>query len=137
MQLSENDKTLILAKKENIQKITTDISVLLADPMKNRAQILIQMNQIVGNLSDLNVISNYLNSEPDLHSFRVDFDTIQMMFEQDGRKHILRNKIERFCNHANSIRFYEKCSIFPKIEIKIKNFHLHLIEAFNNLFRRE
>jgi len=136
MQLSENDKTLILAKKENIRKITNEISVLLADSQKNRTEILNQMNQIVGNLSDLSAISNYLNSEPDLRSFRRDFWIIQTMFEQNGSEYLLRNAIERFCNRANSITFHKKEGMFSKIEIKIENFHLHIIEAFNNLFRR-
>jgi len=121
MQLSENDKTLLLSKKEDIRKISSDIFLLLDEPKKNRTQILNLINQIVGNLSDLSAISNYLCSEPDIRTFRRDFGDIQVKFEQDGTKFILRNDIERFCNRANSITFFENVSILSKIEIKLES----------------
>lgn len=123
MPLSENDKVQILTTKENIRKLSTEISVLLVDSKKNRAEILDKMNQIIGHVADLCAISDYMNSEPNLPGFRRDYWAIQMMFEQDGRENVLRNHVERFCSRANSVIFHENVSLFSKMQIKLKNFN--------------
>lgn len=140
MQLSENDKALILSKKDNIKKITSEIftlldnsqkNTLLNDSQKNRTKILDLMTQIISNLSDLSAISNYLSSEPDIHSFRRELWDIQTMFESEGMQYVLRNSIEIFCIRANSITFHEKQSgLFSKIEIKLENLYLFTASIF-------
>jgi hypothetical protein len=136
MQLSENDKDLYLAKKENIRKVSSEIINLLNDSPKNelkikekRTEILDRMTIILGYLSDLSIITNSENSKPYLLSFRNDFWAIQVDFEREGRDAILRNEIERFCSRATSIEFFdEKKGWFSEFEIRIKDWISLLIK---------
>ena len=136
MQLSEKDKDLYLAKKENIRKVSSEIINLLNDSPKNelkikekRTEILDRMTIILGYLSDLSIITNSENSKPYLPSFRNDFWDIQVDFEREGRDAILRNDIERFCSRATSIEFFdEKKGWFSEFEIRITDWISLLIK---------
>jgi hypothetical protein len=59
------------------------------------------------------------------------------MFEQYGMEFVLRNDIERFCVKASSITFHKKMGILSKIEIKVKEFHVHIFEGLHHLFSRK
>jgi hypothetical protein len=125
MQLSDKDKDRILATKDNIRKLTSEIVILLPESQNNRDEILDKMSQIIGYISNLCAISNYLSSEPDLRDFKRDYRDIQDMFEVEGWKYILRNHVERFCSRANSVTFYEeKASLLSKIQIRLKNLNI-------------
>ena len=125
MELSDKDKERILATKENIRNLTSEISILLVDSENNRDKIIEKMSHIISYISELSALSNYLICDPGLNVFRGDLWDIQMLFESDGMKYVLRNDIERFCSRANSVTFHEKdMSILSKIQIKLKNLNI-------------
>lgn len=130
MELSDKDKELALSTKQSIRQLTSEISIPLSDIQKNRDEIFEKMSHITGHISDLCAIMNNSNCEPDLHNFRDEYLRIQVSFSSELGGNILRNRIERFCNSANSVIFNEtKQSWFSQIQIRIKN-----ITIFKNLF---
>jgi hypothetical protein len=108
LQLSENEKSLIRTKKDDIFTSTDEIFDLLTNCKINQSEILNQMSRIFFNLRDLCTISNNLILEPQLNTFRNDFLCIHTMFQQDERQKIIQNRIKNFCIGANSVILREK-----------------------------
>jgi hypothetical protein len=108
LQLSENEKSLIRAKKDDIFTLTDEIFDLLTNCKINQSDILNQMSRIFFILRDLSAISNNLVLEPQLTTFRNDFLFIHTMFEQDERQKIIQKRIENFCVDANSVILRQK-----------------------------
>jgi hypothetical protein len=104
MQLSENVKSQILAKQDDIFTLTSEIFDLLPNCKKNQNEILNRMLQVIFNLSELSASKN-LVLEPELTTFKNEFIIIHAMFVQDERQKIIQNRIEKFCVDANSVIF--------------------------------
>jgi len=108
LQLSENEKSVIHARKDEIFTSTDKIFDLLPNCKMHQNEILNRMSRIFFILRDLSAISNNLMLEPQLITFRNDFLFIHTMFEQDERQKIIQKRIENFCVDANSVILREK-----------------------------
>jgi len=117
LQLSENEKSLIRANKDDIFTLTDEIFDLLTNCMINQREILNRMSRIFFNLRDLCAISNNLILEPQLNTFRNDFLSIHEMFQQGERQKIVQKRIENFCIEANSVILQKKWVEHPINEV--------------------
>jgi hypothetical protein len=108
LQLSENEKSVVHARKDEIFTLTDEIFVLLPNCKMHQNEILNRMSRIFFILRDLSAISNNLILEPQLITFRNDFLFIHTMFQQDERQKIIQNRIENFCIDANSVILRQK-----------------------------
>ena len=108
MQLSEDEKSVIHARKQDIFTLTDEIFDLLPNCKKNQHEILNRMSRIFFNLRDLCTISDKLVLEPQLMMFRDNFLSVHTMFQQDDRQKIIQQRIENFCSDANSVMLHEK-----------------------------
>ncbi len=108
MSLSENEKSLIHARKSDIFTLTDEIFDMLSNCKMQKDEILNRMARIFFILRDVTAISNNLILEPQLTTFRNDFLFIHTMFEQDERQKIIQKRIEYFCVDANSVIIREK-----------------------------
>jgi len=108
MSLSENEKSLIHARKADIFTLTDEIFDMLPNCKMQKDEILNRMARIFFILRDVTAISNNLILEPQLTTFRNDFLFIHTMFEQDERQKIIQKRIEYFCVDANSVIIREK-----------------------------
>lgn len=108
LQLSENEKSLIQAKKDDIFILTDEIFDLSTKCKINQGEILNRMSRIFFILRDLCEISNNLILEPQLITFRNDFLCIHTMFQQGERQKIIQKRIENFCIEANSVILRKK-----------------------------
>ena len=108
LQLSENEKSLIRANKDDIFTLTDEIFDLLTNCKINQREILNRMSRIFFILRDLCAISNNLILEPQINTFRNDFLSIHEMFQQGERQKIIQKRIENFCIEANSVILHEK-----------------------------
>ena len=108
LQLSENEKSLIRSRKDDIFTLTDEIFDLLTNCMINQREILNRMSRIFFSLRDLCAISNNLILEPQLNTFRNDFLSIHEMFQQGERQKIVQKRIENFCIEANSVILQKK-----------------------------
>jgi hypothetical protein len=106
--LSEDEKSLIHARKSDIFKLTDEIFDLLANCKINQGEILNKMSRIFFILRDLSAISDNLMLAPQLTTFLNDFLFIHTMFQQDERQKIIQKRIENFCIDANSVILREK-----------------------------
>jgi hypothetical protein len=106
--LSEDEKSLIHARKRDIFTFTDEIFDLLPNCKMHQNEILNRMSRIFFILRDITAISNNLIVEPQLTTFRNDFLFIHTMFEQDERQKIIQKRIENFCVDANSVIVREK-----------------------------
>jgi len=103
LQLSETEKSVIHARKDEIFTLTDEIFDLLPNCKMHQNEILNRMSRIFFILRDLSTISNNLILEPQLITFRNDFLFIHTMFEQGERQKIIQKRIENFCIDANSV----------------------------------
>jgi hypothetical protein len=108
MALSEDEKSVIYSRKDDIFTLTDEIFDLLPNCKKNQSEILNRMSRIFFNLRDLCTISDKLILEPQLMTFRDDFLCVHTMFQQDNRQKIIEKRIEKFCSDANSVMLHEK-----------------------------
>jgi len=108
LQLSENEKSLIHSRKDDIFTLTDEIFDLLTNCKINQSEILNRMSRIFFILRDLCAISDNLILEPQLITFRNDFLFIHTMFQQDERQKIIQKRIENFCIDANSVILRQK-----------------------------
>jgi len=118
--LTEEDKQLYLEKRAELKEHVNEIYSLLTASKapsslasrflfeKNKDDLLKELTQIIGILSDLRTIVNFREEFPSLHSFELDFDMIQSLFAMDGMENLIEKDIKQFCVSANSIRFYER-----------------------------
>lgn len=108
LQLSEDEKSVIHAKKQDIFTLTDEIFDLLPNCKIHQNEIVNRMSRIFFILRDLCAISDNLILEPPLITFRNDFLFIHTMFQQDERQKIIQKRIEYFCVDANSVIVREK-----------------------------
>jgi hypothetical protein len=108
MQLSENLKSQILTKEDEIFTLTDEIFNLLINCKKNQSEIMNRMLRIIFILGDLCAISNNFILVPELNLFKNDFLSVHTMFVQDERQKIIQNRIQKFCIDANSVILYKK-----------------------------
>ncbi len=108
LQLSENEKSLIHARKADIFALTDEIFDLLPNCKIHQNEIINRMSRIFFILRDVTAISNNLILEPQLTTFRNDFLFIHTMFQQDERQKIIQKRIENFCIDANSVILRQK-----------------------------
>jgi hypothetical protein len=101
--LSEDEKSLIRARKRDIFTLSDEIFDLLSNCKMQQNEILNRMSRIFFILRDLSAISNNLILDPQLTTFRNDFLFIHTMFQQDERQKIIQKRIENFCIDANSV----------------------------------
>jgi hypothetical protein len=106
--LSEDEKSLIHSRKDDIFTLTDEIFDLLTNCKINQSEILNRMSRIFFILRDLCAISDNLILEPQLITFRNDFLFIHTMFQQDERQKIIQKRIENFCIDANSVILRQK-----------------------------
>ena len=108
MPLSEDERSLLHTRKNNIELITEEIIDLTINCKKNKKEILDRMSRIFFNLKELCAISNNFVIEPELIKFRDEFLRIHEMFSQDERQKIIQYRIINFCADANSVTLKEK-----------------------------
>jgi len=108
LQLSENEKSVVRSRKDEIFTLTDEIFDLLPNCKMHQNEILNRMSRIFFILRDLSAISNNLILEPQLITFRNDFLFIHTMFQQDERQKIIQKRIENFCIDANSVILRQK-----------------------------
>jgi hypothetical protein len=108
MALSENEKSVIHSRKDDIFTLTDEIFDLLPNCKKNQSEILNRMSRIFFNLRELSTISGNSVLEPQLMTFRDNFLSVHTMFQQDDRQKIIEKRIENFCSDANSVMLHEK-----------------------------
>ncbi|MEM3797242.1 MAG: hypothetical protein QXE05_01420 [Nitrososphaeria archaeon] len=123
MELTEKERLMLVEKKDEIRRLTTEILEMASNP-KNELEIKKKFTSI---LSHLNTIASYSDSKNiNLDNFT---DVINILFgtmsiEKDSKMWIQSPiLIEIICNYANSIRFnFTKRDVkihLPKIDISI------------------
>lgn len=120
MELSENERLMLVKKKEEILKLTTEILDIKNDP----EQALEIKKKITNILSLLSTISSYAQSKYD--SSNLWYLTTQIFMEMDllgNEWTVISPLIEVFCNTVNFIEFkFTKKSIslkIPKIDLSL------------------
>jgi len=122
MELTEKERLMLVEKKEEIRKLTTEILDIMDDP-KKQSEV---KKKITSILSLLSTIASYSNSK----NYNLDAFTqmANVIFTFGiGRHGELRPltvfEIETFCNYVNSIQFEFTRKDFkiriPKIDISI------------------
>ena len=119
MELSENERLMLVQKKEEIGKLTREILDIYQDP-KERIELTKKMYKI---LELLSIISSYSKSNYNLGSFREAVIFITGSYGELLDPSLLRVQIEIFCAAANSVEFkFTKSGLklnIPKIDISI------------------
>jgi hypothetical protein len=122
MELTENERLMLVKKKETICGLTLKILDMAHDP-KNALEIKKNLTTI---LSELNAIASYSDSKNyNLNQFTISVNSLfdLMWLEKEGKIWIASPKgIEYICNFANSIRFEFKKKFkirIPKIDISL------------------
>lgn len=102
MELTENERLLLVQKKEEIRKLTEDIIELTENLKENRVEI---KKKISGILSLLSVIASYTNSKRmDMLAF-AQFAELLFYHNKLNFPKAITTELEFFCNIANSIKF--------------------------------
>ena len=120
MELTETERLLLVAKKEDIRKLTEEILDLAINIERNELEI---KKKITSILSFISTIASYSKSK------NYDLDGItsmaNMIYRMLGTKshQIAKLLLEGFCNSANSIRFdFTRKDLkitIPKIDLSI------------------
>jgi len=109
--LSENERLMLVKKKEEIYKITNE----LLTKQLTKSEKISKMNEI---LSLLSTIESYAKPDRDLSNFQEYVTKIAAMMEIGIESPVL---ISNYCAAVNSIRFdFTKKSLIISIPIKIK-----------------
>jgi hypothetical protein len=117
MELSENERIILIKKKEEISKITTEIFDIYQDP-DNRHDVLNKITQI---LNCLSVIASYAPRNERFTSLVRDVIDIDTLYDSEGSKSLTEFHIRKFCYFANYIVFeFKKDGINIRIPIEIK-----------------
>lgn len=120
MELTETEKLLLVAKKEEIRKLTEDLLDLATNLEKNEIEI---KKKITGMLSLISTIASY--SKFKNYDLKGVTNMANMIYRMLGTKSysIAELMMEGFCNTVNSIRFdFTKQGLkinIPKIDISI------------------
>ncbi len=126
MELTENERLMLVKKKENICGATVRILEWAHDP-KNELEIKRNMTFI---LSELNSISSYSDSKNyDLDQFTERVNALFSLMSGEKELGIWKlspRAIENICNSANSVRFN-----FTK-----KDFKIHIPKVDISIFRK-
>ncbi len=113
MELTENERLMLVGMKEEIRKLTEELLDLSASPKRNRVEI---TKKITGILSLLSTISSY--SKPKNY----DLKTMALMANSLSTKSS-QLLFEIFCNSVNSINFdftrKDFKIVFPKVDLSI------------------
>jgi hypothetical protein len=111
MELSENERLMLVKKKEEIFKITSE---LLTNGL-SKSEKISKMNEI---LSLLSTIESYAKPDRDLSVFQEHVNKVSGMLHMGMNSELL---ISIFCTAVNSIKFdFSKKGVLISIPIKIK-----------------
>lgn len=126
MELSEQERLMLVKKKEEICGLTLQILDMAHDP-QNAVKIKKDMTMI---LSLVNTIASYSDSKNyDLDHFAKVVDTVFELMSLEKEMEIWDGSpeaIENICNYANSIRF----------EFVKKDFKIHIPKIDISIFRK-
>jgi len=129
-EISEKEQNIFQAKKNEIEKLTKETSILLEDIYTNKNQILNLLTKISANVADLSAINNFMNAKSILNYFKREFKYIQVLFNGDLSELELKERIQQFCYNANIVTLGN--SQFDNqrksIVINIKEFHFSLLD---------
>lgn len=122
--LTENEKLLLVHKKEEIGETTKQILELLHNNPNNQVEIDIKLNKV---LELLSTITSFSEADRDIFNFSRLALFIMSMGKRMGYS-VLRIHIEAFCTAANSVTFkFTKRGIILQIpEIDINLFKTNL-----------
>jgi hypothetical protein len=111
MELTGKERLLLVAKKEEIRKLTEEIFELTTDFMKNETEL---KKKVTGILSLMSTIASYTNSKNINMRVFIAF-THQIFYSAYlGQDKVATTAIELFCNVVNSMTFN-----FTKRDLKI------------------
>jgi hypothetical protein len=119
MELSENERLMLVRKKEEISKLTSE----LVESNLNNKQTIAKINEVISLLS---TIGSYAKADRDLTAFTRLALQITTRIESGMNANLL---IDAFCTAANSVKFD-----FTKRGLKL-SFPIHINEAILNKFQ--
>jgi len=129
MELSEKERLMLVEKKEQIQKLTSEIldtfeKITNLDQMveiKKKINHIISILSIIGSYAKPKMNLEYYESAANLIFYKLYLlERICQLNPNSDWKDAIRTNIEEFCTHANAIQFeFTKSGIkihIPKIE---------------------
>jgi hypothetical protein len=115
MELSENERLMLIKKKEEIFEITSEI-IKTYEPRENQIEIKNKLNQI---LSLLSTMAGYAKPDRDLNTFTK--FVIDLSINLDTPGYDTGVSLQAFCTIVNSIKFdITKKGLIISIPLKIE-----------------
>jgi hypothetical protein len=125
MEISENERLLLIKKKEEISKITSEIFDIYLD-INNKQEVLKRITQIQNCLS---ILASYALTNKELYNLITDAQWIDSFYDSDSSEFLLQDAIRSFCYSANTIIFdFTPKGVKISIPIKIKEAVLNKIQ---------
>lgn len=125
MKLSEKERLMLVEKKDEIRKLTNEIS----DNVHTKPDAVFIKNKINSILSLLSIISSYSDSKSHNLDEFVRYTMMLNISVQDynssHRWHTVATRLDLWCNMVNSIRFN---LTDKKAFINIRNFDLNVLK---------
>ncbi len=115
MEISEDERLMLVKKKEEIFEITSEI-IRLYEPGKNQIEIKNKLNQI---LSLLSTMAGYAKPDRDLNGFTK--FVIHLSINLDTKGYDTGVSLQAFCTIVNSIKFdFTKNGLIISLPLKIE-----------------
>jgi hypothetical protein len=118
MELTENERLRLIEKKEELLRVTSELSEICHDP-KNAIEIERKINQV---LSILSTIASFAKTDYNLEALRKYAELIILYGYSIGWENLVI-EIDKFCLLANSIEFkFTKTGMtinVPKIDLNV------------------
>jgi hypothetical protein len=117
MELTENERLLLVKKKEEISRLTSEIfDIYQKENSKN--EVLKRITQVQNCLS---ILASYAPTNKEWYNLITDVHLLELLYNSDGAEGLLESEIRSFCYSANSITFeFTKNGINISIPVKVK-----------------
>jgi len=122
MELTEKERLMLVGKKEEIRKLTTEILNMMDDP-KKQSEIKKKMTSILSLLSTIASYSESKNYNLDAFTQMANVIFTFGLEKYEELRPLTVFEIETFCNYVNSVQFdFTKRGLkirIPKIDVSI------------------